>query len=407
VVVRSAPDLEWVGQALSGVVDRMVILRRDIHVHPELAWQEVRTSALVAHELIQAGLVPTPLPGGTGLVCDVVGDGGGPTVALRADLDALPVDDETDTVYRSSVPGVAHACGHDVHTAVVLGAGLGLARLAMAGQLPGRVRLVFQPAEEALSGGALTVLAAGALDGVGRVFAVHCDPHLEAGCFGLRAGPITAAVDSITVRLSGPGGHTARPHLTVDLVSALADVLVRTPALLSRRVDPRAGLSLVWGQVTAGMADNVIPQRGEAAGTVRVLDPDVWASATPLISRLVEEIVAPYQAEVEIDYGRGVPPAVNDPDATTGFRAAAVAVVGSPFVHETSQSMGGEDFAWFLDRVPGVMARLGVRRPGQRSAPDLHRGDFDVDEAAIGWGARLLVVAAINALRDPRLRAAS
>ena len=250
----------------------MVALRRDIHAHPELAWHEVRTSALVAHELVLAGLAPTALPAGTGLVCDIVGDGLGPTVALRADLDALPIDDEKDVVYRSSIPGVAHACGHDVHTAVVLGAGLGLARLAAAGKLPGRVRLVFQPAEEVLPGGAVAALAAGALDGVGRVFALHCDPRVDAGSVAVRAGPITAAMDSMTVRLSGPGGHTARPQLTVDLVAALADVLVRTPALLSRRVDPRAGVSLVWGRVTAGSADNVIPQHGEAAGTVRVLD---------------------------------------------------------------------------------------------------------------------------------------
>ena len=219
----------------------MVVLRREIHAHPELAWHELRTSALVTHELRRAGLSPTPLPTGTGLVCDVVGDGHGPTVALRADLDALPIDDEKDVPYRSSVPGVAHACGHDVHTAVVLGAGLGLARLAAAGELLGRVRLVFQPAEEVVPGGALAALAADALGGARRVFALHCDPRVDAGSVAVRAGPITAAVDSITVRLSGPGGHTARPQLTVDLVSALADILVRTPALLSRRVDPRAG----------------------------------------------------------------------------------------------------------------------------------------------------------------------
>jgi amidohydrolase len=394
-----------VSRALDGLVDRMVVLRRDIHIHPELAWQEVRTSALVAHELALAGLAPTALPAGTGLVCDIVGDGLGPTVALRADLDALPIDDEKDVAYRSSIPGVAHACGHDVHTAVVLGAGLGLARLAAAGKLPGRVRLVFQPAEEVLPGGAVAVLTEGALDGVGRVFALHCDPRVDAGSVAVRAGPITAAMDSMTVRLSGPGGHTARPQLTVDLVAALADVLVRTPALLSRRVDPRAGVSLVWGSVTAGSADNVIPQHGEAAGTVRVLDRSVWGSLAELIPRLIEEIAVPYQARVEIDYRRGVPPAVNDPEATEAFRAAATDLLGPPGVYETPQSMGAEDFAWYLDRVPGVMARLGVRRPGTLDAPDLHCGDFDVDEAAIGCGARVLLVAAMSALRDPRLRA--
>ncbi len=394
-------------RALDGIVDTMVAVRRDIHAHPELAWHEARTSALVSRELVHAGLAPTRLPGGTGLVCDIVGDAPGPLVALRADLDALPIEDEKDVPYRSSIPGVAHACGHDVHTAVVLGAGLGLARLAAGGELPGRVRLVFQPAEEVLPGGALAALAAGALAGVGRVFALHCDPHVDAGSVAVRVGPITAAIDSITVRLFGPGGHTARPHLTVDLVGALADVVVRTPTLLSRRVDPRAGLSVVWGRVTAGSADNVIPREGEAAGTVRVLDPSAWASAVELIPQLVEEIAAPYGARVEVDYQRGVPPAVNDPEATEAFRAAATALLGPGAVQETPQSMGAEDFAWFLDRVPGVMARLGVRRPGTLDAPDLHCGDFDVDEAAIGCGAGVLVAAAMSALGDPRLRGAT
>jgi amidohydrolase len=403
--VPFASDPEWMSGALEGVVDRMVGLRRDIHAHPELAWREVRTSALVTDELVRAGLSPSPLPGGTGLVCDIVGAEAGPTVALRADLDALPIDDETDVAYRSVIPGVAHACGHDVHTAVVLGAGLGLARLAAAGKLPGRVRLVFQPAEEVSPGGAEVALGAGALDGAGRVFALHCDPRVDAGSVGLGVGPITAAMDSIRVRLSGPGGHTARPQLTVDVVAALADIVVRTPALLSRCVDPRAGLSLVWGSVTAGSAHNVIPQHGEAAGTVRVLDPSVWASAAELIPRLVEEIAAPYRAQLEIDYRREVPPAVNDPEATAAFRAAAIALLGPTAVHDTFQSMGAEDFAWFLARVPGVMARLGVRRPGTLNAPDLHCGDFVVDEAAIGCGARVLVAAAMSALRDLRRKA--
>lgn len=382
------------------MVEKMIALRRDIHSHPELAWNEVRTSALVADELARAGLAPSVLPVGTGLICDVVGDPGGPMVALRADLDALPIDDEKAVAYRSSIPGVAHACGHDVHTAVLVGAGLGLARLAAAGELPGRVRLVFQPAEEAVPGGALKALDAGALDGVERVFALHCDPAVDAGSVAVRAGPITAAVDSVTVRLSGPGGHTARPQLTVDLLAALADVVVRTPALLSRRVDTRAGLSLVWGTMAAGTADNVIPEHGEASGTVRVLDAAVWESAARLVPQLIHEVAAPYLAAVEIDYVRGVPPAVNDPEATEVFRSAATALLGAAAVQEAPQSMGAEDFAWFLDRVPGVLARLGVRRPGTLVAPDLHRGDFDVDETAIACGTRLLLAATMKSLRD-------
>jgi amidohydrolase len=391
---------KWISRALDGLAEKMVALRRDIHSHPELAWNETRTSALVSDELVRAGLAPSVLPVGTGLICDVVGDSGGPLVALRADLDALPIDDQKTVAYRSSTPGVAHACGHDVHTAVLVGAGLGLARLAAAGELPGRVRLVFQPAEEAVPGGALKALDAGALDGVERVFALHCDPAVDAGSVAVRAGPITAAIDSVTVRLSGPGGHTARPQLTVDLLAALADVVVRTPALLSRRVDTRAGLSLVWGTMAAGTADNVIPEHGEASGTVRVLDAAVWELAARLVPQLIHEIAAPYLAGVEIDYVRGVPPAVNDPEATEAFRSAATALLGAAAVQEAPQSMGAEDFAWFLDRVPGVLARLGVRRPGTLVAPDLHRGDFDVDETAIACGTRLLLAATMKSLRD-------
>jgi amidohydrolase len=388
-------------RALDGLAERMVAVRRDIHAHPELAWEEVRTSALVADELAGVGLTPRALAGGTGLVCDVVGRRDGPTVALRADLDALPIDDDKAVSYRSSTLGVSHSCGHDVHTAVVLGTGLALARLAATGDLPGNVRLVFQPAEEVFPGGALAVLAAGGLEGVARVFALHCDPRVDAGSVAVRAGPITGATDSVRVRLSGPGGHTARPQLTVDLVAALADVVVRTPAVLSRRADPRGGLSLVWGAVAAGSAANVIPEHGEASGTVRVLDPGLWERAADLVPEVIRAVAAPYGAGVEVDYARGVPPAVNDATATEAFRSAAIAVLGPDRVHEAAQSLGAEDFAWLLEAVPGVMGRLGVRRPGAADAPDLHRGDFDVDEAAIACGSRVLLAAALGALREP------
>jgi amidohydrolase len=389
-----------IDRALDGVASRMVAFRRDVHAHPELAWHEVRTSAAVADELRRSGLEAAQLAVGTGVVCEVAGEAKGPLIALRADLDALPINDEKDVAYRSATPGVAHACGHDVHTAVVLGAGIGLARLAADGQLPGRVRLLFQPAEEVLPGGALSMLAAGALDGVVRVFAFHCDPRFDAGSVALREGPITGATDAVTVRLSGPGGHTARPQLTVDVVAALADVVSRTPLLLSRRVDPRAGMSLVWGRIAAGSATNVIPQSGEAAGTVRTLDPATWKASESVLSEIIRYVAAPYAAEVQIDYSRGVPPAVNDPAATAGFRAAAAAVLEPGAVMDATQSMGAEDFAWMLERVPGVLARLGVRRPGVAEAPDLHRGDFDVDEMAIASGIRVLLAAALDALAD-------
>jgi amidohydrolase len=398
-VPPSTPASELIDRALDGVADRMVAFRRDIHAHPEVAWHEHRTSTAVVGQLRESGLSPGRVGPETGVVCEVTGDGRGPLVAIRADLDALPIVDEKDVGYRSCTPGVAHACGHDAHTAVVVGAGIGLARLAAGGELPGRVRLLFQPAEEVLPGGALPMLAAGALDDVSRVYALHCDPRVDAGTVAVRDGAVTGATDALTVTVSGPGGHTSRPHLTVDVVAALADVVARSPAVLSRRVDPRAGLSLVWGRIAAGSASNVIPHTGEASGSVRTLDAAAWRGAEKLVPEIIREIAAPYHASVEIDYVRGVPPAVNDTRATAAFRKAAAEVLGTDAVREAEQSMGAEDFAWMLDRTPGVLARLGVRRPGTAEAPDIHRGDFDIDEAAIGCGIRVLMAVALDSLR--------
>jgi amidohydrolase len=271
--------------------DELIAFRRDLHAHPELARGEVRTTRVTRERLEAAWLHPQPLPAGTGLICDV---GRGDTaVALRADLDALPVVDEKSVPYRSTVPGACHACGHDVHTAIVLGAGLVLAELDAAGELPGRVRLVFQPAEEVMPGGALDVIRAGGIEGVRRIFALHCDPRVEVGEIGLRVGAITGASDQVDVRVFGPGGHTARPHLTADLVYVLAKIATETVAALSRRVDPRAALSLVWGRIEAGSAPNAIPQSGELSGTLRCLDPVVWQRAPGIVEELVLGLASP------------------------------------------------------------------------------------------------------------------
>ncbi len=371
--------------------DELVELRRDLHRHPELGRVELRTTAVLVARLEAAGLAPTVLAGGTGLLCEV-GDGDGPVVGLRADIDALPLQDEKDVPYRSTVPGVCHACGHDVHTAVVLGAGLVLA------QAGARARLLFQPAEEIMPGGALDVLAEKGVDGLSALFALHCDPSLEVGRLGVRAGPITAAADLVEVRLSGPGGHTSRPHNTVDLVHALATVATGLPDALSRLVDPRAGLCLVWGHVSAGTVANAIPREGFLRGTLRVLDKQAWEGAPQLVRRLVEGLVAPYGAVADVAYVRVVPPVVNDAAATALLSAGATNALGKGAVVPTLQSLGGEDFAWYLDRVPGAMARLGVRPPGRERPHDLHQGGFDVDEDAIGVGVRVLVAATLAAL---------
>jgi amidohydrolase len=378
---------DWV----AGHHAQMVSTRRHLHAHPELAFAEFETTSFLEQRLRTYGLKPRRLPTGTGLVVDV--GSGDPVVVLRADIDALPLADLKDVPYASTRDGMCHACGHDVHTTVVLAVAIALSTLD---GLPGTVRCVFQPAEETVPGGATEVVASGVLDGASRAFALHCDPSVPAGKIGLRTGAITAACDRIDVTLLGPGGHTARPQLTVDLVDALGRLITDVPALLSRQVDPRAGMSLVWGAVNAGIAANAIPQRGQLRGTVRVLDRDAWQGAEDLMRTLVERIAATTGAEVDVDYVRGVPPVVNDPRAVALLRAAALETVGSDQLVLSPQSMGGEDFGWFADVMPIGLARLGTHGGGPPL--DLHRGTFDVDERALGVGVRLLARTALHAL---------
>ncbi|MFI9612971.1 amidohydrolase [Streptomyces sp. NPDC052023] len=394
------------GAALPGTLPEplraeLVAFRRDLHMHPELGNQEFRTTAAIKARLEKAGLRPRVLAAGTGLVCDigVEGDqwrGGTEMLAMRADIDALPIPDaKTECPYRSTVPDRAHACGHDVHTSVVLGAGLILADLHRQGLLPQPVRLVFQPAEEVLPGGAAEAIDCGVLDGVKRMIAVHCDPRVDAGTIGLREGPITSACDRLEIALDGPGGHTARPHLTTDLVTAVARVVTDVPALVARRVDTRSGLAVTWGRIESGHAPNVIPQHAELSGTVRCLDMVAWRDAPDIVHAAIDEVANLHRAKSEINYVRGVPPVVNEPGVTELLYDAMTARRGPGSVEGTDQSLGGEDFSWYLEQVPGAMARLGVRTPGERTVRDLHQGDFDVDESAIKVGVELFTAAAL------------
>ena len=392
--MTGAPELPWLDRWLAEHGADLVTFRRDLHRHPELGYAEHRTTAKLVQALSGVGLSPRVLPVGTGLVCEI--GTGDRIVALRADIDALPLQDVKQVAYASTVAGVCHACGHDVHTTAVLGAALAL---ASGPPLPGRVRVVFQPAEEGVPGGALDAVDAGVLKDVERIFALHCDPKLETGQVGIRTGPITAACDQVDVRLSGPGGHTARPHNTVDLVYALGRVITEIPGLLSRRADPRHGMSLVWGAVRAGVAPNAIPQAGTVSGTVRMLDRDAWDGAETLVRGLIEQVVAPTGAMVEVDYRQGVPPVVNEVFSTGLLRTGIQAALGPDAVAGTEQSLGGEDFAWYLGHVPGALARLGVRSPGATGPYlDLHRPTFDVDEAALEVGVRVLVNTALATL---------
>ncbi len=372
-----AAAVDW----LSRHDDELVGWRRELHQHPEVANTEHRTTELILSTLASFGLTPRRLSVGTGCTVDL-GSGDGPITALRADIDALPLPDHKQVPYASLNPGVCHACGHDAHTAILLAvAGV----LAGVEELPGRIRLIFQPAEERMPGGAEAAVNDGALDGVSRIFALHCDPKLDVGHLGLRVGPITASFNQLELTLTGPGGHTARPHLTTDVVYALGRLITDLPGLLSRRIDPRAAVSLVWGAVSAGVAPNAIPTTGTLAGTLRMLDGTYWDQLASIVTELAEQVVAPTGAELKIDYDPGVPAVVNDGAMVALQTQAVIAAFGAEAVSDTPQSMGGEDFAWYLQTVPGALARLGVRTPGHPTG-DLHQSDFDIDERALAVG---------------------
>ena len=292
--------------------------------------------------------------------------------------------------YRSVFDGCCHACGHDVHTTIVLGTGLVLARLRELGQLQRGVRLIFQPAEELSPGGAVDAIACGVIDGLTEVYAMHCDPRTDAGQLALKTGAITSAVDRVLVTVKGPGGHTSRPQLSGDLIGALGAVATTAQLVLSRRVDPRSGVSLMWGKIAAGSVANAIPGVGTMEGTLRALDERGWDLAYHLIPEIITQIVSPFGVEVDVDVTKGVPPAVNHALGVENFSRATRTMLGGAGLAVTEQSLGGEDFAWMLKQVPGAMARLGVRPPGARLAPDIHQPSFDVDERCIDVGVKVM-----------------
>jgi amidohydrolase len=398
---------EWLDEHGQG----LIALRRSLHAHPELSGQERATTDLVQERLELAGLRPRRLAVGVGLVCDLdpvasspgrAGARGG-RLALRADLDALAMADEKDVAYRSQVPGVSHACGHDVHTAIVLGTALYFARHR--DLLAGPLRFIFQPAEERVPGGALDVIADNGLSDVDAIVGLHCEPKLDVGTIGLKHGPISSAADMAVITLSGPGGHTARPELTVDLISLAAVIVNELPGRVAARVahldaDDAPPVKLVFGAIHAGDAANVIPTHCVIKASIRTPSLPVWDQLPLVVEQELQGLVDRAGASLHLDYTHGVPPVVNDVLVTDIVGTAAGTVFGDQSLAPVHQSWGGDDFAWFTREVPGAYVRLGVRNPGGPTL-DLHAGLFDVDERAIAIGVRLLA-ATVEQYFDPR-----
>ena len=400
--VRDDPGLPRITPAVREILSDTVAFRRDIHQHPELSFREFRTTDQIMATLQRFGLKPQRLES-TGAYVDI---GTGPIVlGIRADIDALPVTEATGLPYASVHDGIAHACGHDIHTAVSLGTAITLHRLwantAAVNvehlNLSGRIRVIFQPAEEKIPGGSLEVIKQGILDDVPRIVALHADPSFDVGTIGTRIGAITSATDTVRVTLTGRGGHTSRPQQTQDVVFALAQIAAQVPAILSRRIDVRSGAQLTWGQIQSGHAPNAIPTTGHLAGTFRTLEADAWDAASQLLDEIITQVAAPYGVKVTLDHVRGVPPVVNNEAETDLIEDATRFELGSRTIELAPQSMGGEDFAWMIKDIPGAMFRLGTRTPGGPTF-DLHQGDYNPDERAIGVGIQIFTQAALRAL---------
>jgi amidohydrolase len=369
-------------------LDELVAFRRDLHQHPELMYQESRTSGRVAEALREAGIEHrTGLAGGTGVLGFIPATRpGGGTVALRADMDALPIHEETGLPYASGNPGVMHACGHDGHTAILLGAARALHQMA---ERPNDVLLLFQPAEEG-GAGARRMIEDGCLDGSvlgGRpdaVFGLHGNPLISEGVLSVREGPMMAATDEFTVRIQGRGGHAAMPHLVADPVVALAQCVSALQAVASRNVSPLDSIVFSVTVLEAGQAHNVIPDATKFAGTMRTLRPETRELGKRRFYGTVEGVAAAMGCRAEVEWHVGYPVTRNDAWATAQFRRVAAAVVGNGRLQdEEHPTMGGEDFSFYGEHVPACFFYVGLRRPGDDDPALLHTPRFDFNDAVI------------------------
>ncbi|MEX2356380.1 MAG: amidohydrolase [Thermaerobacterales bacterium] len=377
------------------LLDDLIKWRRHLHAHPELSFQESETAAFIEARLTEFG-VPCQRIGGTGVVGTLTGKRPGPVVAVRADIDALPIDEENDVAYRSQAPGVMHACGHDGHTAILLG----LARLFSdaAGDFDGTVKFVFQPAEELQPGGARQLVSAGVLEGVDSIIGLHLIADIPVGKAAIRSGPMMANADSFTVTVEGQGGHGAKPHQTVDALVAAAGVVVDLQQIVSRRVDPVAPAVVSVGTFAAGSASNIIAQRAVLTGTARTFDDETRRLLASEIERVAAASASVLGARATVDYQYGYPAVDNDVEITGVLREAAAAVLGADQVYEPALIMGGEDFSYYQKEVPGAFIFVGAGTLESRDRYPHHHPRFNIDELALAAGLRILAQATLKLL---------
>lgn len=362
---------------------KMVRLRRDLHRHPELSWQERRTANRVCEFLDELGIPYRRDVAGTGIIAEVAGETDGPFIALRADMDALPIVEETDLPFSSQTQGVMHACGHDGHTSMLLGAA---ELLSVGSPLSAPVRLIFQPAEET-GEGAKAMIAAGALEHVAMIFGGHVDRHFEVGAIAVTDGAVNASSDRFSISIAGKGGHAARPHETVDAVVVGSLMVMSLQTIVSREINPAHPSVVTVGRFDAGTAANVIASQAQLEGSIRAQDRDVRESLHRSIQRIARSIGQLHGAAVEVQIELGTPVVINRPRPTgIARRASALAVGDSKVVEMETANMGGEDFGYYLEHIPGCYVRFGTARKNIEQFP-AHSSKFDFDEEALATGA--------------------
>lgn len=388
-------------QDASAIQDWIVQIRRQLHRFPEVMYEEVKTSQLVRETLDQLGIAYRYPLAETGVLA-MLGNGQGPCVALRADMDALPIHEEADVSFRSEIAGQMHACGHDCHTAMLLGA----ARLLKEreGDIQGTVKLIFQPAEEGGAGGQ-RMRDEGALENppVERVFGLHVWPQLPVGSFGSRAGVFLAAAGALEITVHGRGGHAAMPHLTVDPVVVAAKIVTELQTIVSRELDPLHPGVISITTIQGGHAYNVIPESVQLRGTIRAISTETLQQLQQRVREIAGGVAAANRCEAHTTFpGVDYPPTVNDAQCWNAARQLAVELAGEDQVQELAPTMGGEDFAFYAEQVPGCFVALGVRNEDQGAIYSVHHPKFKVDEDALPLGAALHVAFAMKSLEELR-----
>ncbi len=375
---------------------RLVDIRRDLHKHPELGWKETRTAARICETLDELAIPYRKGIGGTGVVAEIAGRREGPSIALRADMDALPIQEETGLPFSSKVDGVMHACAHDGHTSMLLGAAMLLKRDAPP-HLP--VRLIFQPAEET-GRGAKKVIEEGVLENVAMIFGGHLDRHYPTRSIIVTEGPVNASSDKFSIEIAGQGGHAARPHEAIDAVVVGSLLVMAIQTIVSREVNPAHPSVVSIGRFDAGTAGNVIAGHALLEGSIRAQDPEVREDLHRSIKRIAESVGQLHDARIQVEIRKGTPPVINRSEVTALAQQAAVQTVGEQGVRPlATANMGGEDFSYYLEQVPGCYVRYGAQIPGREGFP-AHSSRFDFDEDALGIGAAYLAaVARIAAAR--------